>query len=643
MKLQELRISNFKCFGSEPEKISFEELTTIIIGPNGSGKTAILQALARMFASNPTLRRIRGEDFHVPYGEQENPEERNLFIEADFSLPEAAEASEDSNTIPPCFNHMRLAEDGKILTIRYRLEATMGIDGDIEESLFYIIGKEADGSVKKKHVSRAERNHIAVHYIPAKRDPNDHIQASTTSLLGRIIRAIDWSKEDEDFAGITTGIKDLISKNSAIENTNKQLSKEWKQLHKGSYFQDANLVFGLESLEKLRNHVSIEFNPAYATPSIDYSFLSDGQKSLLYLSLVTSFIEISRIAMAKKTEADEQRIDVSKLNPPVFSIIAVEEPENSLSPHYLGRINALLNGISKGDDAQAVITTHSPSMLRRVPPEKIRHTRIGINRIATVKEISMPPKSEMDAYKYIREGILSNPEVYFSRFVVLGEGASETIVLPKLFEVAGLPVDENGITIAQLGGRHVNYMWKLLNDLEIPHATLLDLDLCRHQGGWGRIKYATDQLIKIGKNGGDPNKLPKWNDSNLLNDKKIENDWLYFMQQNDIFFSQPLDLDFCMIKKYPVAYEIDTASLTAPDESTCKSVLGKSHEHSEWYSSDDKLLFEDYHKLFKLGSKPAAHFSALSKLDEVSLLKDLPEEYEQLIASVRSQLEKVYE
>ncbi len=79
---------------------------------------------------------------------------------------------------------------------------------------------------------------------------------------------------------------------------------------------------------------------------------------------------------------------------------------------------------------------------------------------------------------------MSNPEIYFARVVVLGEGASEDIVLPKMFEAAGLPMDENGIILAQLGGRHVNYLWKLLSDLEIPYATLLDLDLGRHQGGW---------------------------------------------------------------------------------------------------------------------------------------------------------------
>jgi len=246
-------------------------------------------------------------------------------------------------------------------------------------------------------------------------------------------------------------------------------------------------------------------------------------------------------------------------------------------------------------------------------------------------------------YKYIREGILSNPEVYFSRFVVLGEGASEDIVLPKLFEAEGLPVDENGITIAQLGGRHVNYMWKLLNDLDIPHATLLDLDLGRHQGGWGRIKYAADQLVKIGRNICDPKNLLKWDEANPLDGSQDRDSWLSSLQDNGIFYSQPLDLDFAMIQKYPEAYGIDTKALSEPDEPTFVSVLGKLHKHREWYNDDDKMLFEDYHRLFKMGSKPAEHISALSKLELKEISDCMPESYKQLIASVRSSLDEAYE
>jgi putative ATP-dependent endonuclease of OLD family len=63
MKLQSISLFNFQCFGPEPTVLSLEDLT-FLIGPNGSGKTAITQALCRMFALDPALKRIQKSDFH---------------------------------------------------------------------------------------------------------------------------------------------------------------------------------------------------------------------------------------------------------------------------------------------------------------------------------------------------------------------------------------------------------------------------------------------------------------------------------------------------------------------------------------------------------------------------------------------------
>ena len=65
MKLATLRLFNFQFFGAEPTELSLENIT-YLIGPNGSGKTAVLQALCRLFAFDPSLRRVLRSDFHVP-------------------------------------------------------------------------------------------------------------------------------------------------------------------------------------------------------------------------------------------------------------------------------------------------------------------------------------------------------------------------------------------------------------------------------------------------------------------------------------------------------------------------------------------------------------------------------------------------
>ncbi|MFD6265455.1 AAA family ATPase, partial [Micromonospora chalcea] len=65
MKITTLRLSNFQSFGPEPTAIDLGELT-YVLGPNGSGKTAVLEALSRLFSPLEAQRKIRLEDFHVP-------------------------------------------------------------------------------------------------------------------------------------------------------------------------------------------------------------------------------------------------------------------------------------------------------------------------------------------------------------------------------------------------------------------------------------------------------------------------------------------------------------------------------------------------------------------------------------------------
>lgn len=191
MKLETMRLSGFQSFSQEPTELTLEDIT-YLIGPNGSGKTAVLQALCRLFAFDPALRRVQRSDFHIPLDEKEAPSEHLLWVEADFLFPELAE-DEDNSTVAPHFGHMRLDDAEGIPRVRFRLTATMGFDGDIEENLVYVLDTKADGSPQNTaKVPRAERNHIQVHYLPARRDPADHITYSANALLGRLLRSVRW-------------------------------------------------------------------------------------------------------------------------------------------------------------------------------------------------------------------------------------------------------------------------------------------------------------------------------------------------------------------------------------------------------------------------------------------------------------------
>ncbi|OHC14721.1 MAG: ATP-dependent endonuclease [Pseudomonadales bacterium GWC2_63_15] len=634
MKLQTIRLSNFRSFGVQPTALGLEEIT-YLIGPNGSGKTAALQALCRLFAFDPSLRRILRSDFHVPFDEENVPEERQLWIEADFLFPELAE-DKDNSTVAPHFGHMRLDEADGIPRVRFRLSATMGPDGDIEETLVYVLDIKADGSpLNTAQVPRSERNHIHVHYLPARRDPADHIAYGANALLGRMLRAVNWDAERDAIKDLTDQISDSLASNPSINAFSTSLRAAWGALHKGSFFTDPKITFVASEVEALLRHMSVSFSPGHDEQLVDFSRLSDGQKSMLYLSLVLSSQAIGRAVLAE----EDTSFDADKLRPPVFTLVAVEEPENSLSPHYLGRIVNALNLIAGNGDAQALIATHAPSMLRRVAPERIRYLRLTEGRTSRVTHIQLPDTTD-EAHKFVREAVQAFPEVYFSRLVVLGEGDSEEIVLPRLLQAKGAPVDESAVSIAPLGGRHVNHFWRLLSALQIPYLTLLDLDVARHQAGWGRIKYVNDQLAahEPGKTLPADHGIPKWNDAT---DKvRTYANYRSLLEARDVYFSYPMDLDFAMLLAYPEAYGV---AREKPDESTIKAVLGKSHHDASQYSEHEQELFGTYHRSFKLGSKPAAHIDALAKLSDVDLLANMPESLGRLADAVITKLAELPE
>jgi putative ATP-dependent endonuclease of the OLD family len=175
------------------------------------------------------------------------------------------------------------------------------------------------------------------------------------------------------------------------------------------------------------------------------------------------------------------------------------------------------------------------------------------------------------------------------------------------------------------------------------------LDLGRHQGGWGRVRYAIQQLLKFPTIESDLSEdhvkgLPKWGADAVLLDSKEWPGWQKFLESAGVFFSAPLDLDFAMLLKFPAAYGVD--DLVGPEpagDNTVAAVLGKEHGDVDQYSDDEREYFATYHRCFKLGSKPAAHLSALAKLEDAALVAGMPESIGRMLDMVKAMLAKLPE
>jgi len=375
--------------------------------------------------------------------------------------------------------------------------------------------------------------------------------------------------------------------------------------------------------------------------------LSDGQQSLFYFALAAAIFDLERDAVTGKIKGfrtDELRI-------PALSVFAIEEPENHLSPYYLARIVNQVRSIIKGDTAQALVTSHAPAVLSRVEPEEVRYCRCDeTSRETSVKTIELP-KDDEEAVKFIRGAVMAFPELYFARFVVLVEGDSERVILPRLAQAEGFLIDPSFVAIVPLGGRHVQHFWRLLNGLGIPFATLLDLDLGRNGGGWGRMKTALSHLIEIGnprkellevEGGGqaDLDNMHTWKTTKSLTS------WISFLESYNVFYSEPLDIDMTMLKAFPKAYEAIIPKGGRPSgkkETAEAAVLGEGGEGIEAY----KELYPGYNELmmayryyFLTHSKPATHLRAFAHLDNAALKKGMPKPFRTLLKHITDNLKR---
>jgi putative ATP-dependent endonuclease of the OLD family len=304
---------------------------------------------------------------------------------------------------------------------------------------------------------------------------------------------------------------------------------------------------------------------------------------------------------------------------------------------------------------QAFITSHAPAVLSRVDPEEVRYCRCDEKKRTTSVKLVNLPEDDEEAVKFVRGAMLAFPELYFARFVVLVEGDSERVVLPRLAEADGFVMDPSFVAVVPLGGRHVEHFWRLLSGLSIPYATLLDLDLGRSGGGFGRVKTAINHLLNIGvpyarllaTEGGalsqrDLDEMHEWDSS----DTETLHAWTTDLRKFGVFFSEPLDLDMAMLAAYPKAYRAIIPKGGGPKmtlENAAEVVLGKGGSGLATY----KDLFAAYaaHMAayryhFLTRSKPATHLRAFAHLDEETMETQMPKTYQALFNYVTENLKR---
>jgi len=646
MFVESIELRNFRSFGPAAETIRLESSLTAFIGANGAGKSVVCEAFRRLFGVTNDERIVRAEDFHVAPDDDPEPSTRSLSIEVVVAIPELNDGPEASASVPDFYAHLAARDDGE-LRLRIRLGSTWTadgtVDGSIETTVSAITTMDADPEPDQiKPLPGSERSRIQFVYVPASRDGARHV---TAFLRGRLWRAARWSEQLSTLVEENAEqIGDRFHQELATQVVESAFKERWQELHGTGMHGVPRFQPLSPEVGQLLRDAELIFEPDHTKQSQAASALSDGQRSLLHLALTTASLDIEQKVI---DEGDASGFDPEAALLPALTLLAVEEPENNLSPFYLSRIIKQIIELGGTNRVQALLSSHSASAMQRVDPSYVRHFRMDpSSQATTVRPITLPAEGSATA-TYIREAVRAHPELYFARFVVLGEGDSEEIVLPRIAASRGVDLDPSFVAMVPLGGRHTHHFWRLLTDLGIPFATLLDLDWGRSGGGGGRIRTAVRNLEAIGVPA--LSAVPNATSVESISDDMDVADLgaaMGALQQHGVFFSTPLDLDMAMMQAFRQQYE-EAAGARGPGPGDAYAAVLHTGGHAQavafWKPTSEPNKTQRakdlrwYRHLFGTRSKPATHLSAMNLLDD-DVLKGAPAELLALVDYMRARV-----
>ena len=299
MKLSKIKIKNYRCFGDQEQIIDIDNITAFI-GNNSVGKTAALLALNCIFSDNGSDRILRRSDFHLPKNiKPEELEHQDLYIETVFVFDELEKENVEQNTIPPFFKSFVVDNSNGTPYIRIRLEASWeksnNIEGAIESKIYYITCPESEKNIDdhKTPANRRDLDRIRVIYVPAVRDPSKQLRSASGSMMAQILKSINWSENTK--SNIAIKIEELNAqflKETGVSILSESIHTQWEMYDNDVRYSNAKLRFNSTDIDSSIKSSEVVFLPTVTGKSCTIDDMSDGLRSLFYISLVDSILDV---------------------------------------------------------------------------------------------------------------------------------------------------------------------------------------------------------------------------------------------------------------------------------------------------------------------------------------------------------------
>ena len=461
MYLNKLEIRGYKCFCDE-FSIYFHKGLNILVGENGVGKSAIIDA----------IRKILGED---EYG-------RSFIKDTDFYRPfnKGAEACNEIRIKAYFTPRDKIEETAFLPWLEKEKTATLTLSVENKENRYGRFKQFKWGGASKSSAFESELlDTLGCIYLPPLRDAESKLREGKASRLARLLKNLN-RKELEQLkkeGKPHSLVKKFIDFNRDIAGTDKEsiniankLISEMLEKAIGSTFGQETLIqFAEVDFNRIVEQLRLFFFPKLGKSPEISQFRSLEENSLGYNNLLYLATVIAELN--SETGDEHERANLK--------VLLIEEPEAHLHPQLQIKLLKYLESNAKISNMQVIVTTHSPVLASSVNINSMIHLSKLNDKVEAIAVSDCGLKK--NSCNFISRWLdATKSNLLFAKGVILVEGIAEALLIPVMAkqilkeynknpseQEMKLPssLEEAGVSAINMNGIYFKHFMQLFCDL----------------------------------------------------------------------------------------------------------------------------------------------------------------------------------
>ncbi|QDX25095.1 AAA family ATPase [Sphingomonas suaedae] len=520
MRLDSIYIRNFRLLRRVSLDLTADLPTTVLVGPNNSGKTSVMDAL-RLFAGSDTdtkrislhdlsqtrlkvfksiearLSKLAETEQKIEVLRRFAPRMRlDLFFSYGEDVADLVVATDLLMSLDPSSNRVRVR-------IEYGLENAKALLADFEARhrkddtlcdflndryrdyfgrTFYRVSEKGDEAEALKDGGVLKRL-LRIDIIPAQRHVDDD-ESRQAAKLSRLLHdhytryykvgdAEGFNAVEDALRDSATGLTKVYE--GAFERLNKRL--KGYGYPPGQTTPDLRIRAEFSSQAIYQDHTRVYYASEHKTAEgpVEELILPEKYNGLGYKNLIFMVLQLESFLAA---------VEASAVDRPRVHVIVVEEPEAHLHPQmqyvFINEISKSLE-VAEGVVAQVILSTHSSHIIANSGFDPVRYFRRS-GRDVSIRDLSKLTVPTPGVLDFLRRYIkLTHCDLFFADKAVFVEGQVERLLIPAMIEECANAEGCTGfasqyISISEVGGAYAHKFKPIIDFLGVPTLVITDMD-----------------------------------------------------------------------------------------------------------------------------------------------------------------------